>query len=147
MSDEATDEALVHLALAGGPEAFVAIVERFRRAVFSIALTRMSNRHDAEDVAQNVFLEGYERLGSLKDPARLGAWLRSITIHRCIDALRKRGDVAALDEINEPIHEPAHAESQAEEWDERKRSALLAIQRLNQTQRETVTLHYLSGHS
>jgi len=36
--------------------------------------------HDAEDLTQETFLEAFERLQRLRDPTRLGAWLRSIAI-------------------------------------------------------------------
>lgn len=82
------DRELVARALADGAEAFRPIVARYQHAVFAVALSRLRDFHDAEDVAQQVFIEAFQRLGSLKDPARLGAWLRSMTVNRCIDLLR-----------------------------------------------------------
>jgi DNA-directed RNA polymerase specialized sigma24 family protein len=57
-------------AMAGGPEAFSPIVERYQDAVFGIALARVRDFHEAEDIAQSAFVEAFERLDSLKDPAR-----------------------------------------------------------------------------
>src|SRR5204862_8160385 len=84
------DAKLVEAALHGGPEAFAPIVERYQDAVFGVALARIGNFHDAQDVAQAVFVEAYQRLSSLREPAKLGAWLRTMTIARAIDLLRRR---------------------------------------------------------
>jgi len=75
--------------MAGGSEAFAPIVERYADAVFGIALARLGDFHDAQDVAQQAFVEAFERLDGLRDPARLGGWLRSIATHRAIDRVRQ----------------------------------------------------------
>ena len=97
------DAELVAAAMAGGPDAFGPVVERYQDAVFGIALARLRDFHDAEDAAQAVFVEAFERLDNLGDPARLGAWLRSITIHRCIDRLRRQRETADLGQNAEPV--------------------------------------------
>ncbi len=72
---ESDDASLVGAALTNGSEAFGPIVEQYRDAVFGIALARLRNFHEAEDVAQQVFIEAFERLDQLRKPARLAAWL------------------------------------------------------------------------
>lgn len=63
-----------------------------------VADVRTGSFHDAEDVAQDVFVETFQRLGALNDAGRLGPWLRSITIRRCIDGLRRRYRENAVDD-------------------------------------------------
>ncbi len=140
------DAALVAAALAGGPEAFAPIVERYRDAAFGVALARLRNFHDAEDITQGVFVEAYERLGNLKDPARLGAWLRSITIHRCIDHLRRRVEVAGVEEIDDRLSDPATPHTEMERQELRDR-IMAAIGRLNRPMAETTVLFYINGYS
>src|SRR6266508_2211048 len=84
------DATLVERARSAGPSAFAAIVERYQDAVFGIALARLRRFHDAQDVAQAVFVEAFERLDRLRDPSKLGSWLRTMTIGRSIDLLRQR---------------------------------------------------------
>jgi RNA polymerase sigma-70 factor (ECF subfamily) len=71
-----SDEQLVEETLSGESQTFGPIVERYRDAVFGIALSRLNDFADAEDVAQTVFIEAYRNMGSLREPSRLGPWLR-----------------------------------------------------------------------
>jgi len=140
------DAELVAAAMAGGPEAFGLIVERYQDAVFGIVLARLRNFHDAEDVAQSVFVEAFSSLGKLKDPLRLGAWLRSIAIHHSIDYLRQRRRIVSVEEISEPADNLASPQDQLEKMELREQ-VLTAIGCLSKVQRETTTLFYINGYS
>ncbi|MFT4112503.1 RNA polymerase sigma factor [Silvibacterium sp.] len=58
--------------------------------VFSIALRMLADRGMAEEVAQDVFLELHTRLPELESAEHVLFWLRRVTTHRAIDALRRR---------------------------------------------------------
>ena len=140
-----SDAELFADAMSGGPEAFAPIVERYQDAVFGVALARLRDFHEAEDAAQQALVEAFERLGNLKDPSRLGAWLRSVTIHRCIDRLRARRKVAPVEDDMQASDAPApHDELERREL---RGQVLAAIARLSKTQRETTTLFYINGYS
>lgn len=145
LETECDNAALVEIALSGGPQAFGPIIERYKDAVFGVALSRLRNFHDAEDLTQSSFVEAFDRLASLKDPNRLGAWLRSITIHRCINYLKREARSVTIDSIEEP--ESPHNPHKDIEQTELREQVLNAIGRLSKTQRETVTLYYISGYS
>lgn len=136
---------LVNRALSGGIQAFGPIIERYKDAVFGVALSRLHNFHDAEDMTQSAFVEAFERLPDLKDPNRLGAWLRSITIHRCINHLKREARSVTIDAIPEP-ESPLNPQRDLEQTELREK-VLNAIGNLSKTQRETVTLYYISGYS
>ena len=144
--DAKSNVELYQAAVQGGPEAFGPIVQRYQDAVFGVALARLRNFHEAEDVAQHVFVEAFQRLDGLKDSSRLGAWLRSITIHRCIDRLRgqrERPDAEACE-----MRASDRAQPSVElERRELRNQVLAAIGRLSKTQRETTTLFYINGYS
>ena len=90
-------------------------------------------------------MEAFESLGSLKDPSRLGSWLRSVTIHKCVDYLRSRPKTLEVDssQMYSSNHGPP-AEAQRRELREQ---VLAAISRLSKTQRETTTLFYINSYS
>ena len=82
------DRQLVRAALDGETSAFGAIVERYWNMVVALALSRVSNGAEAEDIAQESFLKAYSQLSSLKDPSRLAGWLSKITMQQCSNSLR-----------------------------------------------------------
>lgn len=144
-TSQSDNTTLVEMALSGGPQAFGPIIERYKDAVFGVALSRLRNFHDAEDMTQSAFVEAFDKLPDLKDPNRLGAWLRSITIHRCINYLKREARSVTIDSIEEP-ESPLNPQHDLEQTELREQ-VLTAIGRLSKTQRETVTLYYISGYS
>jgi len=58
--------------------------------VFSLALRFVRDREGAEELAQDVFLQIYQQLGRIENPAHATWWLRRAICHRCIDEVRKR---------------------------------------------------------
>lgn len=140
------DHALIQSALAGKTEAYGAIITRYQASVFGVALSRLRHFHDAEDIAQSVFVEAYNSLERLQDPARLGAWLRSITVHRCIDHIRKKHDTEELEVVDEHIHDTVTPQMTLEKR-EMRNQVMAAIKRLSKTQRETTILYYIQGYS
>jgi RNA polymerase sigma-70 factor (ECF subfamily) len=127
------DAELVAAALAGGPKAFGPIVERYQDAVFGVALARLGDFHEAQDAAQAVFIEAFERLESLREPAKLGAWLRKIAIHRSLDMCRRRGKLSDVAEVPEPkAPDETHRRELREE-------VLAAVAKLGKAQREAIT--------
>lgn len=102
--------------------------------------------HDAEDLTQETFLEAFERLQRLRDPTRLGAWLRSIAIHRCINFL-KRKTIASEASKNGHAASGVTVLPESIEQQDTRDEIFTAIQQLSKAQRETVTLYYISGYS
>lgn len=68
MIDGLSDRALVTRALRGDSDAFVTLARRHEGSVCAIAMARLLNTADAEEVTQEVFLRAYERLGELRAP-------------------------------------------------------------------------------
>jgi RNA polymerase sigma-70 factor, ECF subfamily len=89
-----TDDNLVLRIIDGDAAAFVALVERYKRPVYSLAYRLLGNPADAEDAAQETFVRAYTRLSSYQPGSRFGSWLLSITSHWCIDFLRRRRAVS-----------------------------------------------------
>lgn len=86
---EWTSGDLLTQALSGDRAAFAALVRAHQRTVFSLALRMLADRHAAEDLAQEVFLQLYRSLSAVSSAAHLAFWLRKVTMHRAIDRLRR----------------------------------------------------------
>lgn len=84
-----TDEQLIAAALAGEREVFGELVERYWNMVFALALSRICNVAEAEDIAQESFVKAYSKLGTLKKPRLFAGWLSKITLQQCTDSVRR----------------------------------------------------------
>lgn len=85
-----SDEVLVTRFLAGDESAFEALVERYEAAIRKIAYGYVRDTMLAEDVAQEAFLQAYQRLHTLGRAEAFRSWLYRIAINRAHDQLRRR---------------------------------------------------------
>lgn len=117
-----------------------AAMELHGDTVYALALCRLQNIADAEDVFQDVFLRLYrqEKL-DMTDPEHVKAWLIRTALNRCADVKRfrfRRGTLP-LDELKEA----------AEQVDERAVEVWMAVAALPVRFRTVVHLHYAEGYS
>jgi RNA polymerase sigma-70 factor (ECF subfamily) len=70
-------------------ELFAQLVCDNKRAVYAVALSKLRNMHDAEDVMQDVFIEAYRSFDKIRNPRDIRAWLYKTTLSRCNDHFRK----------------------------------------------------------
>lgn len=82
------DAELVRAALAGDLSAFGTLVDRYWKMVFAIALSKIGNPTEAEDIAQESFLKVHSHLHRLRDPSRFAGWLSRIAIQQCTNVVR-----------------------------------------------------------
>lgn len=82
MTDE---QALIHRAQSGDSAAFRALVERSKVHVYRLAYDMTGNRHDAEDLSQDVFVKAYRSLHTFRGDAKWSTWLYRITMNACHD--------------------------------------------------------------
>lgn len=85
-----TDAELVRQACEGDRSAQEQLVRRWSPCILAICRARIGRWDAAEDLAQEALLRGLTRLDTLKQPAEVGAWLRGIAVHVCLDWLRTR---------------------------------------------------------
>ena len=85
----AGDHQLVRAALLGENSAFGKIVEKYWNMVIALALSKVSDIAEAEDIAQESFLKAYSQLAGLRDSSRLAGWLSKITVQQCSNNLRR----------------------------------------------------------
>src|SRR5215472_11190631 len=82
---------LVVRAQAGDRVAYGELVERFQPTVYAVALARLRNPAEAQELAQEVFLHGMRKLPQLRDAQCFAGWLRQITVRMAINRLTRRG--------------------------------------------------------
>jgi RNA polymerase sigma-70 factor, ECF subfamily len=95
-ADAEANEEVLSRALAGEATAFGLLVRQHQRTVFSLALRMLSDRLEAEDLAQEVFLQLHRSLTSITSGTHLVFWLRKVTVNRAIDRLRRKPKIAAV---------------------------------------------------
>ncbi len=58
--------------------------------MFNTCLRIVKSKHDAEDIVQESFVKGFQKMGQLKEEINLGAWLKKIAVNTSLDFVRKR---------------------------------------------------------
>jgi len=125
----------------GDAAAFADLVRDRQSMVFSICWHYLQDRALAEDVAQDVFLELYQKLSTLESAEHLTYWLRRVTVNRCIDQGRRKKNRQEL--AMDDVAEPAAIESHTDPLLTRKLQQTLEL--LPEKQRMVVILRYQEG--
>ena len=87
---------IVERARAGDRSAYGELVERFQPTVYALALSRLRNPTEAQELVQEVFIHAMTKLGQLRDPHCFAGWLRQITERMAINRLTRRGPVRGM---------------------------------------------------
>jgi len=139
---------LVERAQAGDRTAYGELVERFQPTVYAVALSRLRNPTEAQELAQEVFLHGMKKLPQLRDAQCFAGWLRQITVRMAINRLTRRGplhkvEAEVLDQAEAAGASPLESLVKAEQAAELYR----ALERLKPLDRATLVAFYLRGRS
>jgi RNA polymerase sigma factor (sigma-70 family) len=81
---------LIELCKAGNSKAQYQLYQLYARAMYNICYRMMNTREEAEDMLQESFAEAFLRLDTYRFESTFGAWIKRITINKCINALKKR---------------------------------------------------------
>ena len=73
-----SDTQIAQAAQKGDQQAFESLVEKYKNAVYAVILPKVKNFHQAEDLAQETFVQAYKSLPSMKEPEKVGFWLCGI---------------------------------------------------------------------
>jgi RNA polymerase sigma-70 factor, ECF subfamily len=69
-------------------QAFSEIVRLYGDKVFSLVYRMMGNRHEAEDVAQDVFITVFKTVDSFRGEAKFSTWLLRIAANQCKNRIK-----------------------------------------------------------
>ena len=106
--EAATASALVAEAKAGDQRAFEALVRRYRKRIFALALHITGSSSEADDITQEVFLKAYRALGEFEGRSQFFTWVYRMTVNRSLNSRRdhaRRGE----DTLDDPRLELAVA--------------------------------------
>ena len=138
------DATLIDASRKGDRSAFAQIVERYQRAVYAVSISSVRDRALSDDITQDTFVTAWRRLGDLRDPARLPAWLCGIARNLARDARKRQrrepaGDAQQLADAVTPFDALSDAESE--------RLVAVALARVPAVYRDALVLFYYEQRS
>ena len=93
--------------LAGGTHLYHALIRPYESTVYAIALSLLKDEADAEDVAQEAFLQAFRKLSSFRGESRFSTWLISIVLNEARGRLRRRS-TREMDSLDATSEERGH---------------------------------------
>ncbi len=132
----------------GDRAAYGELVERFQSTVYAVALARLRNPTEAQELTQEVFLHAMKKLPQLRDVQCFPGWLRQITVRMAINRMTRSGPLHRVEpEMLEnaeatsttPLDEMVRAEQREELW--------RGLERLKAVDRATLVAFYIRGQS
>ena len=147
---EENDVQLIHKILSGDEEAFGALVRKHQKSVHALAWRKLGDFHLAEEITQDAFLRVYKSLSTLKDPNQFAGWLYVIVDRLCINWIQRNKYVmqSLEDTPTDEIEEASYTYHVSEQLDmetteQRDKIVKRLLERLPESERTVVTLHYL----
>jgi RNA polymerase sigma-70 factor (ECF subfamily) len=140
----ADERVLVDAARAGDLDAFEVLVHRHQAPVYRVALRMLGTAADAEDVAQETFVQAWRSLARFHGNSAFATWLYRIATNRSLDVLAKRRPSEDLDDLQgDSSLDPAAIYAQRE----RTAGVLDVVQALPPDQRAPLVLREFEGLS
>ena len=140
--------ALVERARNGDRAAYGDLIERFQPTVYALAMSRLRNPTEAQELVQEVFIHAMTKLSQLRDPHCFAGWLRQITERMAINRLTRRGpvrgaDPMVLENVQDagvtPLEDLIRSEQKANLW--------AGLDQLKPVDRATLVAFYIRGRS
>ena len=147
---EQKDAQLIQQVLQGDQEAFAILVNKYQKGVHALAWRKIGDFHIAQEITQDAFLRAYQKLETLKNHNLFGGWLYVIASRLCADWFEKKSlpeqslEATDMSEVNHVSYSRYVAQKQEAEADETRREIVKELlQKLPESERTVMTLHYL----
>src|ERR1700749_1701304 len=88
---EGNDHSIVRAVLAGDKEAYGALVRAHSATVFRVAFRITGNEGEAEEIVQEAFLRGYQRLENYEGGSTFGTWIYRIAVNCALTRISQPG--------------------------------------------------------
>ncbi|MBL0358784.1 MAG: RNA polymerase sigma factor [Chitinophagaceae bacterium] len=151
-----TEQELISQLQQGEEQAFKLLVNRYQDKVFNTAFGLLQQHGDAEDIAQEVFIQVYRSVHQFKGAAALSTWLYRITVTKCLDHIRSKKrkkrfgfTVSMFGADNQPVYEAANFHHPGVALDKKEDAAMLfkMIDDLPENQKTAFVLNKLEDLS
>ncbi len=86
--DETNEQRFIERLIAHDERAFNELVEAYERRVFRLLLRMLGRRDEAEDMAQEVFVQVFKAIGTFRGDSRLGTWIYRIAVNLCKNRMK-----------------------------------------------------------
>ncbi len=142
-----TDTELIAECLQGRTDSFGQLVTRYQERLFGTLVTMLGSAEDARDVAQDAFVQAYQKLESFRGQSAFYSWLFRIALNSSVDHHRRqRRPTVSIDAAREQsgaeptdLH-PETSPSFGMERTERQKLVQLALSKLSPEYREVLVL-------
>lgn len=151
------EDVLVKRARQGDLGAYDELVRRYQERIYATVYHMTSNHEDANDLAQEAFIKGYQALKSFKGGSSFYTWVYRIAVNKTINFLKQRKNKAhmSLDDLDfNAEHDPDLVALISEKTPRREINLAElheklneAMQKLSEPHRLVVTLHDVQGLS
>jgi RNA polymerase sigma-70 factor (ECF subfamily) len=141
----------------GDDESFRVLIERYQVRVINTCYRFLQNMEDAEDTAQEVFLQVYKSIGEFREDAKLSTWIYRIAVSKSLDFARRNNRKKRIGRLRNILRIEAHREqipatavnNPETDLENKERRMILdrAIASLHENQRIAITLGTCEGYS
>lgn len=139
---------LVDRAKTGDREAYGELVIRFQSSVYAMALSRVRDPLEAQELAQDVFVHAMRKLPQLRDARCFAGWLRRITARMAINRLTRKGPLFGADpELLDAVQAVGRSPQENYEVGEAIEQLKAGLAQLKPLDRATLEAFYIRGRS
>jgi RNA polymerase sigma factor (sigma-70 family) len=142
----------------GNQSAYSQLIDDYQQKVFATCISFVPNKEDAEDIAQEVFIEVFNSIHKFKGDSKLSTWIYRITTNKCLEFIRKKNTKKRFAFMQSILGNeiPMYKTSYFTEFNhpgivlenkERNETLFHAINQLPEIQRVVFTLHKIDGKS
>jgi RNA polymerase sigma factor (sigma-70 family) len=142
-----SDSELVSMCLKGDPQAWEALIMRYKRLIYSIPVRFSFTAADASDVFQAVCLKLIEHLHDLKDDTKVSAWLITTTTRQCIYIRSQRFRETGSEEDAEEPPDPSENLEDIRVQAEQQQTVRESVEQLPERCRQLLELLYFDTRS
>ena len=147
---EKDDVQLIRSILSGDDAAFTTLVGKYQKSVHALAWRKVGDFHFAEEITQDTFLQAYKKLATLRNPNQFAGWLYVIANNLCKRWNQKKKlstqsleGTPVVEIENTSYKRYVSGQRETDNTERRHEIVKKLLQRLPESERTVVTLHYL----